>query len=123
MFTFIRRLAKIIGSVAAVVSVFAGVGPDEAISNIAAWLKLIGVEQIPSWLYPTDVDKYILRFSIPLFVLSAAVIIYPFIKKRGVAIHRAKVVRRSEELEKQALAELQQRLKKQAEINRQMLGK
>lgn len=123
MFTFIRRLAKIIGLVAAVISSFAGVGPDEAISNIAGWLNLIGVKQIPGWLYPTDVDKYILRFSIPLLLLCAVIIIYPFAKKRVVASHRAKVLRRAEELEQQARAEFQERLKEQARINRQMLGK
>ena len=111
MFNFIRRLAKIIGPVAAVLAFFAGVGPDELTSNIARWLKL----------YPTDVDKYILRFSIPLLLLCIVIIIYPFIKKSVVASHRAKVLRRADELETEARAEFQERLKKQAKINRQII--
>src|SRR5262245_55606793 len=117
-----RRVFKIFWRIAtfvvALIVAAAGVGPNDAVSNIAKWLELVGLVQIPRWLYPAYVDTYVLWFSVPLFLL----LVYPFAKREFVAIRDARIKKRAEELEKEAVELLQQNLKERARINRQTLG-
>jgi len=52
----------------------AGVSPEEAISNLAAWAKAFGVESPPSWLVSTNIDSYAQVFGFVILATSLLVI-------------------------------------------------
>ena len=118
---WVKRCAKIIGIGAAVLAFMAQVGPGDAVSNIAKWLKYFGIEQMPHWLYSAGVDKYILGLSITIFFMCLIIIFYP-LKRKTEAVHSAKVNKRAEALEKEALEKFQENLKERARISRQTMG-
>ena len=37
----------------------AQISPDDAIANVAKWLKYLGLEGIPDWLLTTKIDNYV----------------------------------------------------------------
>jgi hypothetical protein len=49
----------------------ASVKPEDAASNIAAWLQLLGVEHVPSWLTAPGVDNHVILGSLGVGAIYA----------------------------------------------------
>ncbi len=52
----------------------ASVKPDDAASNIAAWLHLLGIEHVPAWLSAPGIDNRIIAGSLSVGVIYAFLI-------------------------------------------------
>jgi hypothetical protein len=66
----------------------ASVKPEDAASNVAAWLHLIGIERVPEWLTTPNVDNRIILGSLALgFIYAFLVWGVPALRRIGVPKH------------------------------------
>ena len=75
---FRRALLALPGLAWMIVTLAAGVGPEEAKSNLAAWAKLLGIEHWPSWL----TDSFVIVSATVLMVAIYAGVFASYYRKR-----------------------------------------
>lgn len=78
---WLGRITKICCGVATVVAFGAQVGPADAVSNLSAWFRLLGIEQIPRWLSSATTDIYATYISMAVIMVCLIVLGYPRLKK------------------------------------------
>jgi hypothetical protein len=66
------KLPFVVGGLGATVTVAAQTKPEDAISNIGGWLKLIGVDQMPDFLATTQTDLWFTAGGLLLVLVAGA---------------------------------------------------
>ncbi len=60
----------------------AGVGPEEAASNLSAWAAVLGIENVPEWLTSKEVDEAALIIGFIVFTFAFGLLVWQRYRQR-----------------------------------------